>query len=284
MNRIVAQVRSIIALGARATAVTLMLSGPAMGQTGSAVNGDNTIAKLEINVHLQLDDTTAEKLMTVISEQLGLTVKTSEYLAERKLTVRMDNISASKALNAIAELNDWAWYVNKPGEVLVTRRRLKINPVPAYVTRQMQAAIPQDIRTFLDIPMPTDNTPENYVNIFNGALRSREQTVHDRLWASIASDQRDLLSSLPRSVLTGRPIAISKLTPLQKGRLLSILILPALIDMPFQLLHGDVPPYVADIKSSVLKLSGPDTLLISSVISEGGIDTEIGFGVNVKVP
>jgi hypothetical protein len=249
--------------------------------TESPAAKDSARAQLAKIVHLNLGETTIDKLMATLSEQTGLTIKAAEYLSERSLTVEMDNLTAIEALDALDELNDWTWYPTLPGKILVTRRRLRMDAVPEAVPRMMQAAIPKEIRTYLQIPTPGEDLAE-HVNIFDNSLHDGMKFANDRLERTVAADQSDLLTSLSPGILSGDPVHYAMLSGRQRTELLTALVFPLLRRTDYQLLHGDLPPHVSDVNSSVLWLTGGNTLLIGSQFINGKQTLRIGFGTPIR--
>ena len=242
---------------------------------------DLTRAKLGKTVHLKLGLTTVDKVMEALSEQTGLTIKAADYLREHKIMVRMENLSAAVALDAIGELNDWVWYKIKAEQILVTRRKLRLDATPAAIPRLIQAAIPKDIRVYVDIATPTEDLTK-YVNVFDSHFYDAQRFVGDRLLGVVAVDQAAFVNSLPPEILKGDPIPYAKLTNRQRSQLLIALVFPLLRRTDYQLLHGDLLPHVANVNNSVLSLSGGTTLLVGSLLSDGKTDTEIGFGAAIR--
>jgi len=242
---------------------------------------DTIQAKLAKTVHLEIGVTTVEKLMATLSNQTGLTIKAAEYLRERSLTTRMDNVSARTALEALDALNDWTWSVTPPNQILVSRRRLRLDAGPAAIPRAMQSAIPADMRTYMHIATPTEDMTK-YDNIFDSTLPMTMRAGYNTLMKSVISDQTDLLTSLAPAILTGDPIPFGKMTQLQRSQLCIALVFPVLRETDYQLLHGDILPHVADVNNAVLQMHGPTTLLIGSEINDGKSTSEIGFGAQIR--
>jgi hypothetical protein len=232
-------------------------------------------------VHLNLGVTTVDKALAALSDQTGLTIRAAEYLQERTLTIYVDNISAAAVLEALDTLNDWIWSTTQPNHVLVTRRRLRFEAIPTAVTSSMQAAIPRDIRTYLRIATPSEDTSK-YVNAFEGSFPHNKRAAFDRLMKTIIADQTHLVTSLQPGILTGEPIAYTRLTSAQRSDLLVALVFPLLRDMDYEMLHGDALPHVSDVKDALLQYSGATTLLIGSEINDGKTSSGTGFGAQIR--
>lgn len=242
---------------------------------------DPAHVKLAATVHLNLGVTTADKLMAELSKQTGITIKTADYLHERILTVRMDNLTAEAVLAAIDELNDWTWSNVLPDQVLVTRRRLSLAGAAAAIPRMMQAAIPKDIRTCLSFPTPTDDlTKYVYGYSIHDSLADHLNSFRNQ--KTVATDQAELLISLAPGILSGDRIPYEKMTPLQRSQLLISLVFPLLGSVNNRFLHGDALPHVADVKNTVIKLNG-NSLFVGSHIhfDEGNYNNEVGYGVEI---
>jgi hypothetical protein len=201
-------------------------------------------------------------------------------LQARTITVQMDGLTAASALDAIKELNDWTSSSPAQNEILIARRRLRVDPVPAAIPRLMQAAIPKDMRTFLQIPNP-DQDVANYRNIYGPKRGVEKRGSFDLLMRTFIADQTALITSLRPGIQTDEPILYTKLTDTQRDQLLDSLLFPVLRDTDYQLLHGDLPPHVADINSAVLQMKGAATLLVGSIITVGDSESGVFFGTQI---
>jgi hypothetical protein len=174
--------------GLFALSSTMRLS-PAAAQTTNIEAAQQSLNKI---VHLNLGVTTVGKLMAALSEQTGLKIQAAEYLQARTITVQMDGLTAASALDALKELNDWTSSSSVQNEILISRRRLRVDAVPAAIPRLMQAAIPKDMRTFLQIPNPGEDVA-NYRNIYGprGAKQSaRFRSVSRKILALVRAQAK----------------------------------------------------------------------------------------------
>jgi len=242
---------------------------------------DPTRTNLSKMVHLNLGATTVSAILAALSAQTGLTVKAADYLRERTLIVRMDNLSASSALDALNELNDWTWYRTNPNQILITRRRLRLDVAAASVPRMLHAAIPRDVRTFLNIPTPSEDM-SNYVNPLTISGPHIPGGNQQKIYKALAIDKSAMLTSLTPQLLTGEPIPYTKLDAKQRKQLLGSLVYDILWQTDDRLLHTDALPHVADINSAVLALHGATTLFVGSENISPGIKSSAGLGFQVR--
>ena len=271
-NRIVIVINIIIAAA---------MATHGVAATAQGAQQDPTQVKLSKTVHLNLGVTTVDKVMAALSEQTGLTIKATNCLNERTLTVRLESISAAAALEALDELNDWNWSATKSGEIVVKRRRLQLDANVASLPRLMQAAIPGDIRTFLHVASPSeDMTKHVFASGFPPAGARRDAFL--RLQRTIVADQAGLFASLMPGILTSEPKQFASLTPVQRGQLLLVLVFPLLREMDYWMLNGDTFPHVVDIRNAVLQLSGASTLLVGSEVDDGKTTMGEGYGAEIR--
>ncbi len=205
----------------------------------------STEAKLALSVRLSLGEVSVEAFTQALSRQTGLTITASAPLRERTLIVRMENIRASAALDAIAELHDWTWREAEPGQILLARRILKVPQQPEYMPRLIQNALPADLRAYLHIPRPTDKLHEAPKAVSNVKAKNvgewLEQTaVQQRLDTIPLQVMRDFRTTVSVDALVKNNLPYAKLTDEQKKLLLSCYIYDGITSLD-SIIRGSLP-------------------------------------------
>lgn len=238
--------------------------------------------KLALPVKLSTDKMTIQQVTTSLSEQTGVKITAADYLREREVMLRLNSVSARAALNALAELNDWKWRKSKEGVVLERNTlRLPVAPGPAF--RQLQSAVPKDMRDFLKAPTPSADLTK-YSNPLMDNRRSDQFKFADKLiFNLLVEDHGALLASLPPSLLDNQPLKYEQLTVVQKQQLLSQLVFHALKDLNENTMFaGDPGPYIWDPRTADLFIKGGAFLVYSSYRDALGGTSGMGFGIPIK--
>ena len=229
--------------------------------------------RLQSPVHLRLGCVSLPQLTDALSAQTGLRVDAADYLRARNLVVQLDGVSASAALNALAELNDWAWRDKGGGQILITRRLPVLRQEPETVPIRSRAALPKDIRAFCRIgaaydPPPADpraDSPDASVPIIY-----RPKTLTDSL-------REKIVNGLKPDILSGSEILWTRLTPAQQQDMTAILLFDTL-HLTISSLRGEPLPFVADPTRAFVEMQG-NTLLIMSRPAPG---RRAGFGTGIS--
>lgn len=216
----------------------------------------STDTKLATSVRLSLGEVSVEVFTQALSKQTGLMITASPPLRERTVFARLENIRASDALDAIAELHDWTWREAEPGQILLTRRTLKLPQEPTFMPRLIQNAIPADLREYLHIPRPTDKLHEGLATAQDVKAKNlqewREQmAVQQRVETLPLQVLHDFRATMSVDSLVKTNLLYSKLTGEQKKLLLSCYIYDAIGGLG-QILRGSLPLMYQDPGSCVI--------------------------------
>jgi hypothetical protein len=234
-------------------AILVVAVGQCLAQTTPA-SEDRTEAQLITRVHLSLGATTAAEAVAVLSRQTGLTITVADYLKQRKMTVLLDNVSATAALNALCELNDWIWYKTEPNHILLSRSKLRMAAQSASIPRLVKAALPADLRAFLDIARPDEDLSRAVYDLHQVGKPSQYKANQ-----TLRGINNRLLSTLNRDELQKKALTYTQLTEAQQDDLLGFIVFGALSGFDYDLLHSDPPPYLMNLAVTMLSLGNQGT-------------------------
>ena len=127
----------------------LLAFAPVVNAQKPALATDAVPAALTQKVHLDLDSATVKQALVELSAQCKIQIAASDYLEDRVLSLHLANISASDALDTIAEGNDWIWYAENDTTIRMTRPRILTPQSLAEVPAAFKATLPKDMRRYL---------------------------------------------------------------------------------------------------------------------------------------
>ncbi len=239
--------------------------------------------RLQTKVSVTLGTVTLPAVLDTLSKQTGLTIEAEPFLRERKVVIQLDGVTARTALDALAELHDWTWRDMDANRVLIMRRRVRLPAEAAALPRRIQSIIPKDIRTFLEISLPSDDLRRYVSPIPTFDRIDAKDRVSQRTFALVGEARNLLAASLKPENLDGEPIRWKALSASQKERLLTSVVFAALWHTSFDLLHSDLPPYAANPASASLQVEGGTTLHIRTIVNDGKTRSTMGFGTQVNI-
>ncbi len=260
----------------------LLVSLPGKAQQ---ISTDENVQKLKTPVHLNLGKTTLAAVALRLTEQCGVTIEPAEYLKEREMVVQMDGISARAALEALSELNDWAWKETKEKHILIARKVSRLPVKPAYIWRRIHTALPRDVRDYLGVEMRAEN-PDDFKNPLDNTDQQKAQKLEEdrvKLFRLFKDTQIELYDSLPKTIYTGEPYAYEKMSESQKSNLLVQTFFPVFylfISRGKEFMLGDFLPYVHDPRTAILGLKG-NLLEVNIVLNVPNGQWSAGFQVEV---
>lgn len=210
--------------------------GCSVSQVASAQTVDyaQTRTSLQTKVNLHLGETKLPRVLEELSQQTGLKIEAADFLQERELLVELENMSAQAVLDTLAEGNDWIWFENRKGHLLVTRPRFKKTQELLNVAPAFRAIVPKDLRRFVGV----DLSDAEIMSAVDGALPdheripdprlTREFALPLRLQAPITEQENAMIAWVTKEVRAGTKIPYAKLTPEQQHSLLVYFVFTAM--------------------------------------------------------
>jgi len=279
----------------RGLAIKALLLGGALGSgvPGQAqqANADPSAAALKSVVHLHLGATTVGKMVARIGEQVGLTIETDPILAEHRILVQMEGISAETALQTLAELNGWE--ITHP-----TSGHYRIRPLPipapkriADIPGAFRMALPMDFRRYLDMEAEKQEAPpirphgqfnDARQNYLQDKENQRQVTARYNQLLTMATEA--LTQDLPPALRDGQEHPYAVLSEDQKDDMITLLVLNKLKLLSLDMLQGKLKPFQRDYTTAELTLKNDRMLTISSTTHANGGSLYEAFGAEVEAP
>jgi len=257
-----------------------ILGAPTQAQTqAQAPLSAPVTTALAKHVRLFADMTLPEAVKS-LSEQIGVEVKISDYLVERRLTTNLDHVTARDALDALAELEDWQWKEDTPGHIRVERRPTLAPKEMAFLSRWIQAELPRDLRDYFKLPRPEDD-PKKLFWAFAEPHSTLSQDM-GRAMHLYAGQQRMALEGHLPALHGGAQVFVGQLTLPEKQHLLLGLTVQAIHGTNPLLWKGDLAPFVTDPATASIKLIGGHFLFIENRLEQENGSASTGFGAPVK--
>ena len=252
-------------------------------------DADRSAQAIKMAVHLHLGATTVAKLAAQIGDQTGLAIEIEPMLAEHRLLVQMDGISAETALKTLADLNGWEILHPHAGHY-----RIRAIPVPsprkiADVPDAFRMALPMAFRRYLGLEAEKDEMPQASAHgQFNDAhLRylqdeenQRQMTFLHRKLLDMAT--KSLTEDLAPTLRDGHEHLYSALSEDQKDDMITLLVLNKLTLLDVDLLHGKLKPFQRDYNTAELTLKEGRMLMIGSTTQMNGGMLYEGFGAPIQ--
>ena len=261
----------------------LLVALPGMSQQ---LYTDEIKQKLMVPVHLNLGKTTLAAAAQILSAQCGVTIEPAPYLKDRDLVVQIDGVSARTALEALSELNDWAWKETQEKHILISRKVSRLPATPAYIWRRIHAILPRDVHDYLGVEARAEN-PEEYINPLADSDQQRARKREEdrtRLFRLFKDTQTELYDSLPRTIYAGEPFAYEKMSQSQKNNLLVQTFFPLFslfLSQGKEFVIGDFRPYVHDPRIAILGLTPGGNLTVGVVFNRPDGQSRAGFEVSL---
>jgi hypothetical protein len=201
---------------------------------GQSVHSESAAIKLRVLVHLPEGPTTLARALSSISEQIRLTVEAEPYLGPRRLILHVNDMTAASALNALAELNGYAWHESEAGHVIITRATTSPPKNLAEIPQAIRFALPRDFARYFGIGVPVDELAPFPDEKESQAFEPQRRHDYDG-WAETRSriraklvrliqNQTDrLYSSLSVTDLEGTGVRYTNMTRDQQEALLVVL-------------------------------------------------------------
>lgn len=263
------------------------LLGGSNDQEPSGV-GDETSKRLGTVISLPQGETTLSATTASLSEQTGVQIEASECLRDHRLILAIDRLSASGTLGLICEMNDWVYHEDRPGHVLIGRKRARRPGRIAELFDAVRSALPNDWRRFLTRASPTDAPPSPrdlfYKNsgLYEGnvilpAQRKRIAEIVNTLSAGLRLSLSD--SKAPRK------LAYASMTDQERERLLIGLVLDTLEQFSdcagaVGILWGNLAPFQIDPETAVIRVKNGG-ISVLSIEDKPGAHVERGFGASL---
>ncbi len=239
--------------------------------------GSDIKTKMNIKVHLTLGAATLPQITQALSAQSGLNIEAADYLRERRLVVQIDSLTLRNALDALTELNDWAWSDKGGGHIVISRLTPLIRQEPSTVPLLMRSALPRDVRVACNLePLAvqsrkqpaSEDAPVDFQAQFHAEHRAADLAQEARL---------HVIDSLKPAVFNGAPIPFARMKAGEQEDVLVSLLFPAMEATNHDMLRGQTLPWLDNTAGMNLSLNGT-TLL---VLTHGAGGQYMGFGIQV---
>ena len=91
-------------------------------------------------ISMDFKDANLKDILKIVAKQPGLNFMASEDIAEKKVTLYLDNVSVSDALNSIMQANNLTYEQAKSSRVLLSKvqQNLKLKPGPMSIILNMR--------------------------------------------------------------------------------------------------------------------------------------------------
>ena len=260
-------------------ACALLNFAPSVHAQKASDKADTLPAGLTQTVNLDLSGVTVKQALAELSAQCKIQIVPADYLEDRTLSLHLQRISASDALDTIAEGNDWIWYAENETTIRV-RRRVPSPRSLAEVPAAFRAALPKDIRRYLGYDItPSDLLSDEDRKTFEGDVKPDKKNPRDLERFKQFEDEvsgLNVLSNLMQRfhkvrmkqqqiferMLTDEKrdsikIPYPQLTAEQKQTLINVMVCAALEHFcwdqsAFHFLHKPVPPEMLDPTKTVI--------------------------------
>src|SRR5258708_36193313 len=231
---------------------------------------DDDDSRLSTKVSLAFASGTIAEVLSELSHQTGLKISPSDAVAQRRVTLYLKGVPAFRALDAIADLNDWRWSRTESGRYLVSRPSVRAPTSKSQIPRNMGQALPRDMRTYLGLNGWYDTDIKG---------RSAHSGQSSSLIAS-NSYRDELLRSINEALENERSVAYSDLTHQNRERLLFILF-SSRIHIYSEVLYDEFAAHMMEPARTVLELDPAhrDVLMVNMHVPE--IKGVTGFGTGL---
>ncbi len=253
------------ALWSSLAALVCLAAAPDRAQAQAAAS--DTAAKLNVKVHLSSGAVTLPQIMQALSAQSGLNIEAADYLRERRLVAQMDGLTVRNALDALAELNDWAWHDRGAGHIVITRLAPPGRQEPSNVPLRMRFALPRDVRVCCNLePQPARSKKQ--------AGEEDDPFMAEHKSVAVAQEARlHLIDALKPAIFEGAPFPYARMKAGQQEDLLISLLMTAVHQTKHDMLLGQPLTWLDNLADMKLEMNS-NTLLITT-------HGDTGFGVQV---
>jgi hypothetical protein len=234
-----------------------------VGAAGGQLDEDDK--RLSTKVKLSFSSGTVAEVLSDLSRQSGVKVEPSEAIGQRRITLFLSGIPAFRALDAIADLNDWHWSRTEPGHYLVVRKSVRAPQSIPQVPRAMGQVFPREIRTYLGLNGWYDKEL---------MARSRHEGRPSATYES-TKDRDELLQSLHETLVRDGSVAWAKLTVQDRDKLLFYLLF-ARLQRYSDVLYDESMPHSMVPEKTVLEADRdhPNVFMVNMHLPNG----VVGFG------
>src|SRR5262249_49460669 len=105
----------------------------------------------DTKISLTAENVTLDDLAKQIGKLTGATIRASEPIQERRVTVIVLDKRASDVLDSVCETVGLTWDYRSDGTILIGRRVVRRPQRVAEVPQALHAALPGDVRTYLGL-------------------------------------------------------------------------------------------------------------------------------------
>jgi len=235
---------------------------------------EQAATKLKTLVHMPSGSLTLGHAVSALSEQTGLTIEADTYLNDRRLIVRLKEMSAADVLNALATLNGYVWRETENEHILLTRLRPSTPRAISEVPAAVRAVIPFDFVRFFGVGVPDDELPpiedKNFAKIYEKMnLKGMRDATYTRMRLNmkiqnLVHRQFELLyTAQTAKPLSAEGIPCAKLTQDQQRALkvgLTLSFAPTLID--HRIMFDMLAPFQRDPTLAEVSLYNGNGLMI----------------------
>ena len=216
-------------------------------------SGDQAATALDRPIQVDSGQTTIGEFTRQLTEKSGMQVECAAYLRNRVVTVFLPATTLRKALDAVAEVNEWRWTQEDFGKVLISRRP---TPRPRTVPEAFAVArsvFPADWRRFLTHP-PAGLQPGPHDEIHRRMGVYESSVVYPIVRKRLTAIVQRYADALLKSVGNGS-IETKGLSPKDREDLLNCLVFEALshfydTSQGFMAICGLLRPYQSDLNSA----------------------------------
>jgi hypothetical protein len=273
---------------------------PLSSRLRTRVESERTAAQatLDGRVSLLLGQTTMSKVAASLSAQTSLQIQVSDALQEHGLIILVKSATIRGVLDVLCRVNDWHWYEDVPGHILVTRQqpgrpRLRTAGGLGEVYKAVGDSLPKEWRRYFSQPPPSLVAPNKNEEMYTRLGLYEEKVLLREKQSRIATLVRDYATRLGASLEEikgkgGTKLNWDGMTKAQRAELTSCLILDTVGELcrtpaAAAVLLGKPTTYQANIGAAQVRVK--DGGISIDIIEEiDGQHVERGFGASLEGP